>query len=210
MSEPIVLPTQKREGRGSRKAAKLRRTGRVPGVLYGHQQETVSISVDHDLLMQVVKTGARVIDIDTGAGVEKAQIMELQYDYLGKDVLHVDLKRVAADQRIRVRVRVELRGVAPGASKGVVEMPLHTLDVECLAIAVPDSIKVSINELQLGQAIHVKDIPLPEGVKVFDDPDAIVVHIVQPDVEIEPTAEAAAAEPELIRKPKPEGEDAEK
>ena len=91
MSEPVVLQTEKREGKGSRKADKLRRTGKVPGVLYGHKQETVSISVDHDLLMQVVKAGARVIDINAGAGTEKAQIMEIQYDYLGKDVLHVDL-----------------------------------------------------------------------------------------------------------------------
>ncbi|MFQ3592409.1 MAG: 50S ribosomal protein L25 [Gemmataceae bacterium] len=210
MSEPVVLQTEKREGKGSRKADKLRRTGKVPGVLYGHKQETVSISVDHDLLMQVVKTGARVIDINAGAGVEKAQIMELQYDYLGKDVLHVDLKRVSADERIRVRVRVELRGVAPGAARGVVELPLHTLDVECSATNVPESIKVSINELQLGQAIHVKEIPLPPGVKVFDDPEAIVVHVVEPEKEVEPAAEATTAEPELIRKPKAEGEDAEK
>ena len=210
MSEPVVLQTEKREGKGSRKADKLRRTGKVPGVLYGHKQETVSISVDHDLLMQVVKAGARVIDINAGAGTEKAQIMEIQYDYLGKDVLHVDLKRVSADERIRVKVRVELRGVAPGAAKGVVELPLHSLDLECSAIAVPESIKVSINDLQLGQAIHVKEVPLPEGIKVFDDPDAIVVHVVEPDAEIEPTAEATTAEPELIRKPKAEGEDAEK
>jgi large subunit ribosomal protein L25 len=209
MSEPVVLQTVKREGKGSRKAEKLRRTGRIPGVLYGHKQETVSISVDHDLLMQVVKAGARVIDIEAGAGVEKAQIMEVQYDYLGKDILHIDLKRVSADERIQVKVRVDLRGIAPGATQGVVDQPLHSLDIECSAIAVPESIKVSINELQLGQAIYVKDVHLPEGVKVLDDPEAIVVHVVAAEVEPEPGAEAASAEPELIRKPKAEGEEAE-
>ncbi|NBO93089.1 MAG: 50S ribosomal protein L25 [Planctomycetia bacterium] len=210
MSEPIVLQTEKREGTGSRKAAKLRKAGKVPGVLYGHKETTVSFSVDHDQLVALVKTGARVIDFTYETAAEKAQIMELQYDYLGKDILHVDLKRVSANERITLKVRVDLRGIAPGASKGVLDQPLHTLNVECSAISVPDSIKVNISELQLGQSIYVKDLTLPPGVKVLDDPDAIVVHVTTPDLEPAAGAAAESAEPEVIRKAKAEAEAEEK
>jgi len=212
MTEPTVLQTEKREGKGSHKAEKLRKAGKVPGVLYGHKEATVPFSVDHDTLMALIKTGARVIDIAPAGGTaEKAQIMEVQYDYLGKDVLHVDLKRVSADERITLKVRVELKGIAPGASKGVLNQPLHTLHVECSAIAVPDSIKVNIGELQLGQSIHVKELTLPAGVKVLDDEDAIIVHITAPEAEPEAKEEVAeSAEPEVIRKAKGEDEEEEK
>lgn len=208
MSEAVILVTEKREGRGSRKAEKLRRQGKVPGVLYGHKQEAMSFSVDHDLLMQVVKSGARVVDIQAGATAEKAQIMELQYDHLGKDVLHVDLKRVSADERIEVKVRVELKGIAPGAAKGVLDFQLHSMNIECPAISVPDALRVNIGELQVGQAIHIKEVPLPAGVVALDDPDLIVVQVTEPSAEPEPgTEEATAAEPEVIRKAKAEEEE---
>jgi large subunit ribosomal protein L25 len=211
MTEPTVLQTEKREGRGSHKADKLRKAGKVPGVLYGHKEATVPFSVDHDTLVALIRTGARVIDIASGGATEKAQIMEIQYDYLGKDVLHVDLKRVSADERITLKVRVELKGIAPGASKGVLDQPLHTLHVECSAIAVPDSIKVNIGELQLGEAIHVKDLTLPSGVKVLDDEDAIIVHITALAAEPEVKEEVVeTAEPEVIRKAKAEDEEEEK
>lgn len=211
MSEAVILVTEKREGRGSRKAEKLRRQGKVPGVLYGHKLDTLQFSVDHDLLVQLVKTGARVIDIQAGAAAEKAQIIEVQYDHLGKDVLHIDLKRVSADERIEVKVRVELKGIAPGAAKGVQDFQLHTLNVECPAISVPDAVRVVINELQVGEAIHVKDVKLPEGVKALDDPDAVIVQIKEPTAEAEPTepTEATTAEPEVIRKAKAEEEEGE-
>jgi large subunit ribosomal protein L25 len=211
MTEPTVLQTEKREGKGSHKADKLRKAGKVPGVLYGHKEATVPFSVDHDTLVALIRTGARVIDIASGGATEKAQIMEIQYDYLGKDVLHVDLKRVSADERITLKVRVELKGIAPGASKGVLDQPLHTLHVECSAIAVPDSIKVNIGELQLGEAIHVKDLTLPSGVKVLDDEDAIIVHITALAAEPEVKEEVVeTAEPEVIRKAKAEDEEEEK
>src|SRR5206468_4967888 len=87
------------------------------------------------------------------------------WDHLGKDVLHIDFERVSADERIEVPVRIELKGIAPGVTGGgILDQPLHTVMVECLAISIPDSIRVNINELQLGAAIHVKDLTLPEGV----------------------------------------------
>lgn len=214
MAETLVLAAEKREGRGTRVAAQLRTTGKIPGVVYGHKEDTVSVSLLHDDLTRAIRQGARVVDLKTDAGVQTAQIIELQWDHLGKEILHVDFKRVSRDERIRVPVRIELRGIAPGvAGGGVLDQPLHSLDVECLAIAVPDSIRVAIGELQLGQAIHVKDLQVPEGVKLFNEPDAIVVQVTVPAAdEAAPAAEVipGAAEPEVIGKAKvEEGEEAE-
>jgi large subunit ribosomal protein L25 len=210
MAETVVLNTEKREGRGTRLAAKLRKTNKVPCVVYGHKLATLSLSVDHDLFLSAVRHGARVVDLTIDGGVEKAQIVEVQWDHLGKDVLHVDFKRVSADERIEVEVPIELKGIAPGAAggAGVLDQPLHTLRITCPAISVPDSIRVAINELQLNQSIYVKDLKLPEGVEVLNDPDAIIVHVTETKGEPEPAAEeAASAEPEVISaRKKEEGE----
>jgi large subunit ribosomal protein L25 len=211
MSEPVVLQTEKREGRGTRTAAKLRNKGLVPAVLYGHKLATVSLSVTKEQLAAVLRQAAPVIDIKTDAGVEKAQIMDLQWDHLGKEVLHLDLKRVSADERIETDVPLEIKGHAPGVTDGgLLDQPMHSLRIECPAFSVPKSLRVSIAELQIGGAIHVSDVKLPEGVKALDDPDAVVIHVTKPQTEPEPGAEAAAgaAEPEVItaRKKEEEGE----
>ena len=203
MAESVELKADKREGHGSRAAARLRKQGRVPAVVYGHKQATVSVSLAQEDLENAIRHGVRVVDLRLDGGVEKALIREVQWDHLGKDVLHVDFTRVAADERIHVSVPIELRGIAPGVTGGgILDQPLHTLHVECLAVSLPESIRVNVNELQLGGAIHVKDLHLPEGVKALDDPEAIVVHIKAPEAVPEPAAAAAEAgaqaEPEVI------------
>src|SRR5262245_59443665 len=112
MAETVVLATQKREGRGSRRANHLRKTGRVPAVVYGHKQDALSISLLLEDLARAVRHGARVVDLQLDAGLETAQIVELQWDHLGKEILHADFKRVSRDERITVEVRIELRGNA--------------------------------------------------------------------------------------------------
>ncbi len=201
MAESLVLTTDKRDGRGTRTARKLRATGRVPGVVYGHKEETLSVSVAADALLSAVRHGARVVDLQSDAGLQKAQIAELQWDHLGMEVLHVDFRRVAADERIHVTVPIEVKGVAPGVTAGgILDQPIHTLAIECAADSVPESIRVNINELQLDAAIHVRDLHLPPNVKALVDPDAIVVHITAPLAEPEAAAATAAeqAEPEVI------------
>ena len=214
MAETAVLKIGKRDGRGSRQAEKLRQSGQTPGVVYGHKQATISVAVSRDELASAIRRGARVVDLQLeGGGAEKAQIMEVQWDHLGVDILHVDFRRVSADERIHLTVPIELRGIAPGVTGGgVLDQPLHTLEIECPAVNVPDSIRVNINELQLGAAIHVRDLTLPPDVKALADPDAIVVHVTAPQAEPEAPAEAApaAAEPEIVGRrvaaEEPEGE----
>jgi large subunit ribosomal protein L25 len=212
MAESVVLKTQKREGRGTRACEHMRKKGLVPAIVYGHKEENEVIALGHDDLMNALRHGARVVDLQLARGVQKAQIRELQWDHLGKDVVHVDFKRVSKDERITVPVRIELKGIAPGVTGGgVMEQPLHTVNVECLAIAVPDSIRVNISDLQVDGTIYVRDLVLPEGVKVLDPPDAIIVHITKP-LEEAPAAAAeaaATAEPELIGRQKGEEEEGE-
>jgi large subunit ribosomal protein L25 len=202
----VALTAQPRQGRGSRQAKRLRKQGLVPAVLYGHKEETLSLALPLDVFEAAVRHGARVVDLTAGGKTEKALIREVQWDHLGKEVLHVDFTRVAADERIHVVVPIELRGIAPGVTAGgVLDQPLHTLNVECLAISLPESIRVNVNELQIGAAIHVRDLTLPEGVKALADPDAIVVHITAPQAapEAAPAAPATEqAEPEVIGRQK--------
>ena len=200
MAEIVLLPTEMREGRGTRTSEKLRKLGKVPAVVYGHKEKTISVSVGHDVLLSAVRHGARIVDVQLDGKVEKAQIMELQWDYLGKVVLHVDFKRVSADERIQITVPVELKGIAPGiAGGGILDQPLHTLRIECPVLSVPDSIKVNINELQIDTQVHVRDLKLPEGVKVLDEGDAIVVQIKAALAEAEEGATGeGTAEPEII------------
>lgn len=208
MAEIVVLQSEPRTGNGSRKADKLRKLGKIPAVVYGHKEETVSIAVPHDELLAAVRHNTRVVDLAVGGKTEKAQIVELQWDYLGKDVLHVDFKRVSADERIEQTVPIEVRGIAPGVAEGGrLDQPLHTLRVECPALNIPASIRVTINELHIDGAIHVRELKLPEGVKALTDPDAIVIHVIRPKAEAAPGTEpTGGVEPEVIGRKKEEEE----
>jgi large subunit ribosomal protein L25 len=200
MAETVELQAQKREGRGTRQAAKVRAQGRIPAVLYGHKEATISVSLPGEELFQAIRHGSRVVDLKMDGATQAALISDVQWDHLGKTILHVDFKRVDKDERIHVHVPVELKGTAPGLTGGgVLEQPLHTLNIECLATAVPDSVRVIISELHLGGVIHVRDLHLPAGVQVLDDPDAVVVQIKAPIAEPEAAPVApGAAEPEVI------------
>jgi len=211
MAETVTLGANARKENGSQAARRLRREGKVPAVLYGHKEATIMLTLDRDEVTKALRHGARVVDLKPEGGKEeKAFIRELQWDHLGKTLMHVDFTRVSLDERINVTVRLELRGIAPGVSGGgVLDQPLHELEIECLAISIPESIRVNIAELQLGGVIHVKDLHLPEGVTTSVDPEAIVVHVTTPSAEAEPGAipeSGGSVEPEVIGKAKEEEE----
>jgi large subunit ribosomal protein L25 len=214
MADSVQLEAQERPAQGTRHARKLRKEGLVPAVVYGHKIATESVAISGDLLGKAIRHGARVVDLKQKAGLQKALIREVQWDAMGHAILHVDFARVAADERITLEVRVELRGTAPGiAAGGVLVQPIHNLSVECLVIAVPESIRVNIGELQLNQAIHVKDLVLAEGLIVKNDPEAIIVQVAPQVAEAAaaavPGVAAEQAEPEVIGRAKTEEEAAE-
>ena len=142
-----------------------------------------------------------------GAGQDKAMIRELQWDTYGTTVLHIDMARVSADERVSVRVPVEMKGAAAGTvDGGVVELIVHEVEIECAAIAIPDKVIIRIDSLKLGGHLNADQIDLPAGTTMLEDAGLTIVHCIKPkDV----AAEAAAGgdQPELIRKEKPAADD---
>ncbi|GIW81012.1 MAG: 50S ribosomal protein L25 [Gemmatales bacterium] len=206
MAESMEMKSEPRSQIGSRAARKLRKAGKIPGVIYGHGQNTISLSVSADDLEHAIRHGIRVVDLSIGGEKQKALLRDVQWDYLGMDVLHVDFYRITEGERVVVEVPIELRGEAPGAHEGMLEQPLHQIEVECLATGIPESIRVNISQMQLGDVIHVRDLKLPEGVEAKTDPDAVVVQIVAKEVVEEEEAAASPAEPEIIGRAKAEEE----
>jgi large subunit ribosomal protein L25 len=203
---------QKNKGTGTRVARRLRKSGRIPAVIYGHKQAVVPVTLGHDDVLRMVKSPSHLAELDLGGTTETVLIREVQWDHLGKEVLHLDFARVSAEEVIETEVPVEIRGHAAGTtSGGIVEHLVHSLSIKCRAGAIPDSIKVDISGLELDQGIHVRDLALPPDVTVDADPDLLLVHIVTRAAAPEPTEAAAAAEaqtqPEVI---KPERKEKEK
>src|SRR5215468_9037169 len=118
MADSVTLATQKREPSGSSGARSLRQRGLIPAVLYGHKEETVPLAISQEEFASILRHHTRVVDLDQAGHKEKALIREVQWDHLGHDVLHVDFARVSADERIKIDVRIELRGTAPGVTGG--------------------------------------------------------------------------------------------
>lgn len=201
MAIESTLKAQKRDKLGTTHSRQLRRQSIIPGNLYGHRVDPLPISVPEDDLKAVIATGHRVVNLEVNGTTESAIFREVQWDTFGIKIHHFDLLRVDADERVEVEVPVELKGIAPGTlNGGVVEHHLRTLTVECLAVQIPDNIPVRINMLDIGQGIHVKDLELPEGMVVRDNPEELVVQVVQPVEAPEVEEETAApTEPEVIR-----------
>jgi len=203
------LTVQIRETRGTRRSRRLRDSGKIPAVLYGHKQETVWLTLPAEQLDAAVRHGARLVQL-SGAVSEQAFIRELQWDTWGKQILHVDLARISAHEKVEVTVPVELRGVAPGVKEGgVIEHQLHEVEIECEATEIPERLGVNINYLGLNQSITAGQSELPPTARLLIDADSVVVQCVVP-VEA-PEAEAPAAgeaEPEVIRRGR-EGEEEE-
>src|SRR5262245_2771160 len=116
MADSGVFATEPREGRGSQKARRVRRQGLMPPDLYGHKDEPVSLAVNAEEFEYAIRHGSRVIDLKTAKGLEKALVKEIQWDHLGKHILHADFARVSEQDRVQVPVPLELRGVAPGVT----------------------------------------------------------------------------------------------
>lgn len=205
-----VLNVELRDTRGTRHTRRHRRAGRLPAVLYGHGQACLSLLVSAEEMEAAIRHGARLVKL-TGAVEEQAFVRELQWDTWGKHILHVDFSRVSEHERVEVRVKMEVRGEAPGMKAGgVVRHLIHELEIECEAASIPDRLHLSINQLNMGDKITVGQLKLPPGVVVLGDPEAVVVECAEPVmVEEAATAEAAEAEPEVIGRKKEEEDEEE-
>lgn len=205
---PEQLNVERRNIQGKRNSRRLRASGRIPAVLYGHGQENVSLSVAEDELKGVIRHGSRLVNL-TGAASESAFIRELQWNTWGTEVLHLDLTRISLDEKVEIEVVVEIRGEAPGVKAGgVVEQLVHQIKMECPAGSIPEKLTVSINHLNLDETILASALTLPEGATLLSDPEMVVVQCVVPtEAPEEAAAEAAPGEPEVIGAKKEEEEE---
>lgn len=213
MAKEVLLKAEVREKTGSKCAAKLRKKGQIPAVVYGHKQEPLAISLDARSFIEQLHHGHRLMDVQVGKKKEKVIVKDLQYDHLCKDIIHVDLVRVDVTETVRVAVPVELKGIAYGAHEGaIIEKRVNNLEVECKATDIPEFIVVSVKDMNIGDVVHARDIVLPEGVKLVSPPETLVAacsEVIAAKTTEEIEAEAPAA-PEVITEVKrPEEEKAE-
>jgi len=220
-----TLQAEKRDGRGKNEARRLRASGRIPAVVYGAEKgKAVEIAVDPKMLLRILHSESGVntlIGLQLDGGASRVLVKEYQLDPVAHRLLHVDFYQVAMDKMLTVTVQVVLKGEARGVKQqgGVVDFVNREIEIEVLPGDIPENITVDITELMLNQGVRVRDIMGNDADgnavkwKATSEPEMMIVHVVAPRAE-EPTAVAdvaavpgAAAEPEVIKKGKPEKDD---
>jgi len=205
--EIIELKAQPRLMTGKKGAKACRKDGMLPGVLYGHGEETKSVAVSPKQLDQALRTqaGSNVIiklTLDDSSDSVNVIVKELQVDNIKGTMRHVDFCQVSLDKKIRSSVPFRMVGESPGVDiGGILEHILWNLEVECLPLDIPDQIEVDISTLEIGDNVNVSQLVVPENVTVITEWDATVVHVVAPRVEEEPVVaeeELEGEEPEVI------------
>jgi large subunit ribosomal protein L25 len=220
------LEAVKRDTFGKNEARRLRARGHIPAVLYGGaaadgKPQATPIAVDPKALMGILRGESGVntlIGLKVGSEDVKVLMREYQVDPLTRRLLHVDFYRIAMDKMLVVKVPVTVKGEAKGIKQqgGLLDIVHREIEIECLPADIPESIELDVTELMLGQAIRLRDVPASPTWKPVTDTDVMLVHIVAPRAVVEPAAAeavaapAAAAEPEVIKKGKPEKAEEEK
>lgn len=213
-----------RQGRGKNEARRLRRSGQVPGVLYGGEsKEGQPISVDPKELLTILRSESGVntligLTVD-GGKASQVLVKEFQLDPVDSELLHVDFYRLALDKAITVTVPVTLVGEPAGVRQqgGLLDFVQRDVQVECMPTEIPEHLEVDVSELMIGQGVRLRDLLSDVTWTPVTDPDRLLVHVIAPKVEEEPEEEAAeelaatpegAGEPEVIKKGKAgEGEE---
>jgi large subunit ribosomal protein L25 len=219
--EVTLIEAQPRNGeqRGKNEARRLRAQGRIPAVLYGARKDAVPVSVDPKQIARILTSESghnTIFDLQVGKEKTKAMIVDWQYEPIKGRLLHIDLKRIAMDERLRVKVPIMLLGEPAGVKQqgGILEQILREVELECLPSDIPGHIDLDVSELVFGQVLRVSDLPHGGKVKFVTDENQPVAHITAVKEEVVPTPEAAAeaaaaapAEPEVIKKGKQETEE---
>jgi len=218
MAKQKTLTAQTRETAGRSAVNKIKQQGLVPAVIYGGKEAPVKLTLNAREIGNLLShtTSEHVlVDLEIADGGKKsnrlALIQEVQHHPLKRTVLHVDFHAVKADEKLHAQIPVETTGEAAGVKNfgGILEINLHSVEVECLPKDLPEIIVIDVSALGVGDAIHIKDLQLPEGVTVRGDDELTVVRVAPPTVEIAPAAGAeAAAGPEVLKEKKDEAKPA--
>ncbi len=210
-SKELVLKAQIRKELGSKRAAKLRSAGRIPAIIYGHEQKPEAIVLEAHDFAEGLHHGHRLFDVELGGKREKLLVKDVQYDYLGKKIIHADLIRVDLSEKVKVQVPLVFKGTPAGAHEGgLLEEHLDRVEIECAVTDIPESVDVSVKSLKVGDTLHARDIQLPPEIKLITDPDALLIACHLPVVAVaEETVEAVEEPiaPEVITERKPKEEE---
>ena len=229
---PEVVVAKPREGKFNKNAARrVRAAGKIPAVLYGSGHDPVAVEVDPKQISRILYSESghnTILDVEVaGQPAAKAMIVDWQREPIKDKLIHIDLKRIALDKVLQVRVRVKLLGVPIGVKTegGVLDQVLREVEIECLPADIPGHIDVDVSELGMHQVLRVSGLPQSDKIKYLTAQDATVAHVVTIREEVVATPEAAEgeaaaapgtaaapgeagapAEPEVIKKGKGEAE----
>jgi len=218
-TENSVLEAQPRAAGNKNEARRVRRSGKIPGVLYGAGKQAQPVSLDPRQISRILHSQSgynTIFDLALEGGEQaKAMIVDWQYEPIKGHLLHVDLKRIAMDQKLRVNVPIVLKGEPAGVKQqgGILEQVAREVEIECLPIDIPAFIEADVSELVFGKVMRIGDLPHSDKLKFLSDPNQPVAHVITVKEEVAPTPEAVAAEaaapvePEVIKKGKQETEE---
>jgi large subunit ribosomal protein L25 len=210
MADTPTIQASRRERVGSRYAQRLRRSGRLPAIIYGHKIDPLIVSIDGDELLGLVRHGTHVINVAVEGGQSQTcLIKDLQYGHLGDNLLHVDLARVNLDEVVEVQVHLHFVGdlVAARRPGAILSHDLTELELRCRVADIPSEIRIELGKLpEQTEMVTVGQIALPPGVETTLDPATPVVHVtfVHAEEVGEAAAVAAPTEPEVITERKEE------
>lgn len=198
-----TIEVKKRDTKGSRAMIKIRQSGSIPAILYGHGEENVCLTVSLDTVNKLIKHGTKLVNL-RGEITDTALLRSVQWSSMGDYIIHVDFARVSQTETVVVTVPVHLHGEAPGAmsAAGQLRFVSHEISIRCPAVKIPEYITCEIGQLQLGQAVHVSELKLPEGVEAVTPGSIVVAQVVVAAGTDTETTLPTSAEPELIRKEK--------
>ena len=201
-------------------ARRVRKSGKIPAVVYGAGKDSSPVSVDPRQVARILHSASghnTIFDLSLEGERTKAMIVDWQYEPIKGSLLHIDLKRIAMDQKLTVSVPIVLKGEPAGVKQqgGILEQTMREVEVECLPQDIPTEVNLDVSELVFGKVLRVQDLPKSDKIRYVSDENQPVAHIISVKEEVAPTPEAAAAEaaaptePEVIKKGKQEEEGAE-
>ena len=216
MAEQEVVAATPREGKLNKNAARrVRVAGKSPGVLYGAKEPSIAVELDPKQITRILHSDSghnTIFDLEIGTGRTKAMIVDWQYEPIKGKLMHIDLKRIAMDKAMRVKVPVLLEGIPVGVKMqgGILDQVLREVEIECLPGDIPSHIDLNVTGLGLNSSVRVADLPHGK-LKFITDESATVAHVVAIKEEVAPTVDAvvaaAPAEPEVAKKGKVETPD---
>jgi large subunit ribosomal protein L25 len=200
MMSQVILSAKNRQGTGSPEARRIRREGRIPAVLYGRSGQAISIDLDAREFVSGVKniSESTIVKVEIDGESHDAFVKDTQRRITDGNIIHVDFYEVESGAALRAKVSVHIRGNPIGVREGgILEFPLHEIEVECLPKDLPERIDVDVSDLKVNQSIHVRDIVLAEGVRLISAADQVValVKFAKAEAAAAAAEESAAAAP---------------